>query len=101
MSQDYNGWIGYGDKDSAWATWCMSLWIDNEEWIYKEKMRFIRHHDARGTLDADMVKDFCLSIFPNGPSDFHEYDDPEARKRHLSNVNWEEILEHWKAEIEE
>lgn len=91
MSQDYNGWIGFGTRDSAWATWNMNLWIDSQYSIYKEKIAFIRYRKNRNALTADAVKHFCLEFFPKGTPDFESV-------KELKLVNWEEILEHWEEE---
>lgn len=83
MANDYNGWHGNGNRESAWATWNMALWVDNDEYTYKARRR-------AGLTDADDVEKFCRSVFPEGTPDMsgHEMDD----------VSWEEIWDHWKDE---
>lgn len=90
---EYNGWKGFGTRESAYLTWNINLWIDNEYESYQEKVKFIRRALNRDNLNADSVKQFCLHIFPEGTPDFESPDE-------LSLVNWEEIAEAWKNEIE-
>ncbi len=102
MSDDYNGWVGFGDRDSAYLTWNMNLWIDNEESSYKSKMRFLRRQmqyfldnetpEEDMDLDENEVKLFCLNLFPKGTPDF------ELAKE-IKKVCWEEIAENWKTEM--
>lgn len=78
----YNGW-------KNWETWNVSLWIDNEEGLYREKIRFIR--SQFDGLEADAVEEFCRELFPKGTPDMDG-------AKGLRNVDWEEIADHWRDE---
>lgn len=73
----YNGWANY-------ETWNVNLWFDNEEPLYREKMRFIR----RSNLTATRCENFAKEFLPNGTPDF---DSPAD----FDKVNWDEIAEAW------
>jgi hypothetical protein len=47
-NEGYNGWTNY-------ETWCVSLWIDNEEPSYRHWQAVAQecYDDARGTLSAN------------------------------------------------
>lgn len=77
----YNGWTN-------WETWQINLWLDNEEPLYRDKVRFIR----AGKLDDNSVKAFCFEYFPDGTPDMDPGD--------MSKVNWEEIGESFRREAE-
>lgn len=75
----YNGW-------SNRATWNASLWLNNEEALYRDVQRMLRHIDKE---DDDAVEElagklelYCRDIWPNGKT---PDDDP------LIDVDWEEI----------
>ena len=86
QDQTYNGWEGLGDRESAWATWNVALWIDNDEHLYKMRRR-------RVFLNGDDVEEFCRMVFPSGTADM---DDPSE----MNNVSYDEIYESWEAEDE-
>ena len=87
MEETYNGYEGFGDRDSAWATWNAALWMDNEESIYRDRRR------RMGMLYTDdRVKEFFMEYFPTGTPDMDPGD--------VNQVNWSEILESWEAEDE-
>jgi hypothetical protein len=78
----YNGWTN-------WETWQINLGLDNEEPLYRDKVRFIR----AGKLDDASVEEFCREYFPNGTPDMDPGD--------MGKVNWEEIGESFRREAEE
>jgi hypothetical protein len=77
----YNGW-------KNWETWNVALWCDNEEGIYRERMRSKPH-------TADECEAFVREQFPNGTPDMT--DPYEAREA----VDWQEIAEHWSEDYED
>lgn len=81
----YNGWTN-------WATWNVALWIDNEEPLYREKMRFLRRQWRE--LDAADVEQFCRDLFPDGTPDMDG-------KTELRDVDWGEIASNWQDEVEQ
>lgn len=81
-AKGYNGWAN-------WETWQINLWLDNEEPLYREKVRFLR----RGDLDDSQVEAFCREQFPEGTPDMDPGD--------LEKVEWSEIGDHFRLEAKE
>lgn len=79
----YNGWEGNGTRESAWATWNMALWIDNEYEIYRRRRRQV-------FLKPTDVEQFCRSEFPSGT--------PDMTPEEMDDVCWEEIFAAWEGE---
>ena len=86
MGKTYNGWRGCGTRESAWATWNVALWLDNDEGLYRlrREQRFADAHDVRA---------FILDVFPAGT--------PDMTGGELGLVSFDEIFEAWQAEEEE
>lgn len=73
---DYCGWTN-------WATWQVNIWSDENETIYRDKVR----RGFRKWTGAS-VREFITDWFPDGTPDMdgpHEYDD----------VNWDELAADW------
>jgi len=81
MADGYNGWTNY-------ETWNINLWIDNEEPLYRDKMRFIRST----ALTAKRVEAYCREVYPEGTPDMDPGD--------MDKVDWEELTEAWERESE-
>jgi hypothetical protein len=77
MIMSYNGW-------KNWETWNVALWCDNEEGIYRNRMR-------AKPRTADECESFVREYFPTGTPDMADHDPYESRDA----VDWEEIAEHW------
>jgi len=43
-SDTYNGWEGRGTRASAYATWNVALWLDNEPGTYGDARALTREH---------------------------------------------------------
>jgi len=82
----YNGWRGNGDRESAWATWNVVLWADNEYSIYKDRIATIPHGEAWTANDAAA---FLWRWFPDGRTPDGAY---------LVDANMDEIASNWSAE---
>lgn len=80
----YNGWTN-------WETWNVGVWLDNDEPMYRDRIRFIR---STRNLDAKAVEQYVREVFPFGTPDMN-------RRAELKNVNWEELAEAWADEVEE
>ena len=78
--ESYEGWAN-------WATWQVNLWVDNEEFVYKSKIRQGRRCD----FDKDSAKEFFLEWFPKGTPDMDSV-------KELDAVDWEEIASTWNEE---
>jgi hypothetical protein len=78
----YNGWHGKGDRETAWATWNLALWIDNEEPLYRARLR-------ADTSTADACEAFAREVYSSGQT-------PDGAS--LDDVNWDEVVEHWRDE---
>lgn len=75
----YNGWTNY-------ETWNAVLWIDNDEGIYRERVRRHRWDEWTG----DEVASFFLEVFPNGT--------PDMKKKDIGKIDWDEIARNWNDE---
>lgn len=88
----YQGWKNY-------ETWCVALWIDNEEGLYHEicdMVYSLRHHEKYEI--ADTLKEFIEDMNPLNDSASMWSDLLNAA---LSNVDWIEIVEHYIDEDDE
>lgn len=75
----YNGW-------DNWATWNAALWCDNDEMIYKDRIK-------RKPGDPAECQEFFEEWYPTGTPDMDAGD--------LANIDWFEIAEHWRADYDE
>lgn len=87
----YNGWAN-------WETWNVNLWLDNEEPLYREKVRFLRFW--RADITADIVEEFCRSQFPDGTPDMQS-DERETVAEQWAKVDWSELATAWESEAKE
>lgn len=90
MADTYNGWTN-------WETWQINLWLDNEEPLYREKVRFLR---AATHFDAPYVRAFVEGVFPDGTPDM-QGDEKESVAEQMGKVNWAEIAAHFAEEAKE
>ena len=78
-TKTYNG-------HANWATWNVCLWIDNNEGMYRAKMRFIRCT----LLTPAKVEAFVRELFPHGTPDMG------GSPKDLDDVDFDEVCESWK-----
>lgn len=78
----YNGWAN-------WSTWNAVLWVDNDEALYKERIRWGRREEWTG----DRVADFFNQFFPHGTPDMDE--------QFPNDIDWDEIARNWNDEENE
>lgn len=71
MSGKVNGWRNR-------ATWSVSLWLLNEEALYRRMV----DHFRTGRVTRDRVRDFCVDVFGTETPDGHS----------LEAVHWPEIV---------
>lgn len=70
----YNGW-------SNRATWNVSLWLNNDEGLYRELQRTVRHaHSVENA--AERIEELCKELWQDGKT-------PDGDL--LKDVDWEEI----------
>ena len=91
----YNGYTGNGTRESAYATWNVALWIDNEYSIYVDKVCLLKSVDER--VSASDVETFARVWFPEGTPDMQGEDGYGS----MDLVNWDELAEDWTREISE
>ena len=89
----YNGYVGNGTRESAYATWNVELWIDNEYSIYCDKVELLK--EAGDRVSASDVETFAREWFPNGTPDMQGEDGYGS----MELVNWDELAECWTGEI--
>ena len=80
---EYNGYTNY-------ETWNVSLWIDNEEQLYRNKCTMLQA--AGGAVEVSEIESFCRYEFPEGTPDMDSVYD-------MDRVNWQEIRDLWVEEI--
>jgi hypothetical protein len=80
--QTYEGW-------SNWATWNIELWINNNEYMYEEKIKLLKRHGS--DITDDIVKDFVAEMFDDSKT-------PDMDDNDVNNVNWEELATEWNHE---
>jgi hypothetical protein len=83
----YNGWKNY-------ETWCVALWIDNEESTYNWACEVVRDHKELYEA-ADVLKECIEEMNPLRDTSTMWTDLMNAA---LSEVDWYEIAEHYKEE---
>ena len=69
-TKEYNGWTN-------WATWNVSLWLNNDEFLYRQMRRAKTPHELEVIFNSnyDMFRDF------------------ENKDKEIDNINWKEILD--------
>lgn len=72
--QGYNGYTNY-------ATWNVSLWLNNEEPLYRELQRIVRFADDVEELAA-AIQELAQDVWPDGKT---------SDGALLSECNWEEL----------
>lgn len=83
----YNGWKNY-------ETWCVSLWIDNEEGSYNQSREMAR--DSESTIElADALKDWIEESAPEMDASVWS----DLLNAALSEVDWYEIAENYREEV--
>lgn len=85
----YNGWTNY-------PTWCVNLWLGNEEPLYREALDYAKWHadksaDPRNGLASSLKRWVCDDLSPDlgasFPADLLSYA--------LGEVDWYEIADAW------
>ena len=81
---DYNGWTNY-------ETWNVALWVDNDEGLYREKVRICR----RGNVEASDVQGFFQDYMGGTTPDL---DLCRENGETIDPINFDEIAESWSDE---
>jgi len=98
----YNGWGNY-------ETWCVGLWIDNEEPAYRYRQRLVKaaRHEAADQADAqfprsargilaDMLKEWIEADAPELPASMFS----DLLNAALGEVDWHELAASYLEEAE-
>jgi len=72
---DYSGWTN-------WETWNVSLWISNEEGLYRAAKR-------EQPFTEESAEAFVKEVYPKGTPDFES----EGGAKCYEDVDWKEIVE--------
>lgn len=89
MSMSYNGWSNY-------ETWCVALWIGNEEGSYRESVAMTRAADDEDRL-ANELREWVESTMPDlGASMWSD-----LLRSAFSEVDWYEIAASYWADYRE
>lgn len=86
MSEGYNGWAN-------WQTWNVSLWLNNDEGLYRSALEYLRPTTTGYRVTARDFEMFMRDLLPDGTPDMdsrHEYD----------GVDWQEILDGFQEDVE-
>ena len=83
----YNGWTNYATRN-------IMLWIDNDEPMYRAKLRQLRSVEP-SEIDASFAEDCCRHCL--GGESTPDLEDSDGCR--WSDVNWTEIAEHLKDEL--
>jgi hypothetical protein len=92
MSEDYNGWIGKGNRASAYATWRVNMeLLTDTDWPAEFSDR---GQDKPGPSDlGDELKDWATEIVCG--EDYNaEHLATQYALAFLDDVSWDEIAEH-------
>jgi hypothetical protein len=80
----YNGWRNY-------ETWCVGLWIDNDEGLYHERNDLVREAAARGGDVAEACREWLVGLAPDLGASLWS----DLLNAAMSEVDWHELAEHW------
>jgi len=91
--EGYNGWKNY-------ETWCIALWIDNDEGLYDELRDIIRLFVSNKSVNdaASILKDWIDEMNPL-MDDSSMWSDLMSAA--LSEVDWYEIAENYLSELDD
>jgi hypothetical protein len=89
--ETYNGWP---NRD----TWNVSLWIDNEEPWYRDKIRYLRR---TATVTGSGVESFVRELFYGVTSFDGTVKNSTPDGANLARVDWDCIADHWSDEAAE
>jgi hypothetical protein len=84
-------------KCNGWSnrqTWNVALWFDNDEPLYRLKVKWLRAHTLRA-VTAKAVAKFVMELLPDGTPDLCPRCEP------LSEVEWGELAQEWREEKKE
>ena len=97
----YNGWTN-------WETWCVNLWLDNDEYLSGEFAEWAREELESAIEDdeddprpsaayslGERIKDYVEEIQPEVTGMF-----ADLLTSALQAVNWKEIAEHYIRDVD-
>ena len=88
MCKEYNGYTNY-------ETWCINLWIDNDQGLYDE-VRSLAHESKSPYELANMIKDLVEELNP--VQDASMFGD--LMQSAIDNCNFDEIADNIYEELE-
>jgi len=87
--REYNGWTNY-------ETWLVGLWLDNSQGDQEEAQRIVRAERLDTGGAAEAIRDWIQELAPEMDSLYGD-----LLGAALSEVNWQEIAEHFAEPVEE
>lgn len=84
----YQGWTNY-------ETWCVALWLDNEEGSYNYCVELATNNRSAYEL-GEVLKEMHQEAAPEVTGVF-----ADLQNAALSAVNWRELAEHYLAVVED
>lgn len=84
----HNGWTNY-------ETWNLSLWIENDEPLYRARNEFVARAD---TVNGALVEEFFHTFMGGTTPDLANM---AERGEPCDAINFDEIATHWRDEIED
>ena len=99
MEKGYNGWANY-------PTWCVNLWLSNEEPLYREALERVReaaevaetHTTPKRVEAGDALREWVtLDLVPELGASFAS----DLLGWALGQVDWMEIADGWLEQVEE
>jgi hypothetical protein len=86
----YNGWTNY-------ETWCLNIWIDNDQYLYERKAELIRevsiHYDDKQVYELSLLLESMVEELKEGVLEVGLLSDLLGGA--IGKINFYELAEHY------